>query len=409
MSNDDNKDSKNANIINDIVNDDNKDSKNANIINDIVNDDNKDSKNANIINDHDYIIQIVNTKFDSEDLLNKKYDDIVSNIFDTIKNYDVSNLSLPSEHFDCIVNGGGIKGYYVYGSLIILKKMMDLNKIKIRKFIGHSAGAFLSVFIFSGLDPIIIRNFNDFALKNNSKFHVDKILLKAFWELMPENIHELINGKVSIVISTPLMSKQRHLMIDKFNSKLHLMQILHATSYIPFLTTDTFKGVNIGGERYYDGGFSNISFVNFKNDIPQLVFNTWDVEYSLSKTFSFKDKFPEYIILKGTIEFEKFINNIGEKNFEENKLFPIKWIESLKNIKKYKRENSNLVKLSKKNSNSHIETIKSEQMLKSSYGHNHIAEYNDFKKKSKINNQMQKIITIFFLTLAELFSMLLKK
>ena len=128
------------------------------------------------------------------------------------------------------------------------------------------------------------------------------------------------------------MSKEREQYIDHFDSKLHLMQVLHASSYIPFITTNNFKGVNIKGERYFDGAFTNYNPTNFENDIPQLVFHTWDVDYPLTNTFSFNDPFPEIIILKGLLEFEKFIENLKDNEFHKNKKIPIKWIETFEKI-----------------------------------------------------------------------------
>jgi hypothetical protein len=360
-------------------------------------------------------LQIVNSKFKSVHILKKDYDDITTNFFDNIKKKDVSKYILPSDYFDCIVLGGGIRGYYVYGSLILLKKMMDIGTIKIRKFIGTSAGAFLSVFIFSNIDPKIIRNVNNFAIKNNLEFSIDKIMLKACWELLPDNIHELINGKVTILISKSLLSKEREQYIDHFDSKLHLMQILHASSYIPFLTTSNFRGISIKGERYFDGIFSNNNPTNFDNDIPQLVFHTWDVDYPLASTLNFNDNFPELIIMRGLLEFEKFIKNLENHKYHENKKIPIKWIDTLDKIhsltqsnkkkKSVMNETNNETELLDNETNS-SKIIKTKKYRNKFY--NHLKEYNNFKKNVESNRNINKILLIFFLTISEIISMVKK-
>ena len=264
--------------------------------------------------------------------------------------------------------------------------MIDIGKIKIRKFIGVSAGAFLSIFVLSGLDLNIIRNINDFALKNNSKYPIDKIMIKICWELLPDNIHEIINGKLSILISKSVMSNKRQKYINKFKSKIHLLKVLHASSYIPGITSNNFNGINIDGERYFDGSFSNFTPIKFNNNLPQLIFQTWNVDYSISNTFSFKDQFPEFIIFKGLIEFEKFLINLEQNKFEENKIFPIKWIESINTINKYKK----------------IKSISNNK-------YNHIKEYLILKKKTKMENNFIKIFLLFFLTIYEVIYLLSQK
>ena len=305
--------------------------------NEYINEYNNENININI-NNYNYIFKIVNSKFKSKDILFKKYDDITSKIFDTIKDVNIDKYILPADEIDCIVLGGGLKGYYVFGCLLLLKKMMDLNKIKIRKFIGISAGAFLAIFLFANFDPQIIRNINDFAFKNNTSYPIDKILLKICWEIFPENIHELINGKVTILISKGTFGNDKEKYVTYFKSKLHLMQVLHASSFIPFITSNNFRGVEIDGEKYFDGVFSNRNPTNFNNDIPQLVFHTSKVNYSLFNSIYFNDPFPELIMIKGILDFELFIKN----NLKSNNKIPIKWIEPYhnNNIKNFKKINN---------------------------------------------------------------------
>jgi hypothetical protein len=286
---------------------------------------------------------------------------------------------------------------------------MDLGKIKVRKFIGVSAGAFLSVFLFSNLNPQIIRNLNDFAIKNNSKYAIDHIMLKACWELLPENIHELINGKISILVSKGAMSKKREKYIDNYESKLHVMQVLHASSYIPFITSKKYDGVNIKGEKYFDGAFSNYNPKNFFNDIPQLVFYTSKVNYSLSNMLNFNDPLPEIIILRGLLEFEKFILNLMKDKVHKNNNFPIKWIEPYTIYTPYatnrnKESKNNTVNVYKERGSEIISTkIKSTKLYlqnPNQYG---------FFKNLEIKDNLHSMVFVLFLTMCEIMAKVSKK
>ena len=176
------------------------------------------------------------------------------------------------------------------------------------------------------------------------------------------------------------------------------MKVLHATSYVPFITTNKFKGVDINGQRYYDGAFSSKNIVNFNNDIPQLVFETIDVNYDLSSTFSFNDKFPEFIVLKGLIEFEKFICNIKENKHGDNKKFPFRWIESVDKINLFV---SNMNLLDKNNKKSTIQ--------KKDYSNDLCYDHINFKKKVERNKYIHDGGLFFLLAVSEFFFHILKK
>jgi hypothetical protein len=281
--------------------------------------------------EENYITNIINEEFTDIHLLHNNSTEISYELLNTINNISFDDIIFPSNEFDCIITGGGLKGYYVYGSLIILKKLINAGKIKIRKIVGVSAGSFLSVFIMSDLSIHTLKNVHNFALANNSKHNIDKIMIKACFELFPDDIHEKINDKISILVSKATYFKTEEIYINKFESKMHLIQALHASSFIPFITSKSMNGVHIKGEKYYDGFFSNFIPINFNNDLPQLVFHTHDVDYKFLNSVKFIDTCPELIILKGAIEFHKFILNIKNNIFKMNDI-PIEWIPVNNNI-----------------------------------------------------------------------------
>jgi hypothetical protein len=129
--------------------------------------------------------------------------------------------------------------------------------------------------------------------------------------------------------------------IDNFESKEHLLKVLHATSFIPFFTSNDTNGVNINDRTFYDGAFTNNLPLNISNDIPKLVFITSKVEYTHSYMFKILDRCPELLILRGAIEIEKFIKylKISDK-LPSNKKIPIEWVTSIKHSNKLSKTNS---------------------------------------------------------------------
>jgi len=275
--------------------------------------------------------------YNNEEILKKSFDDITTKILDNIEDIDVSELKFPKKKFDCVFMGGGLKGYYLFGAIIILRKMINNKQIKIRNFICVSIGALAAVFLLSGISIHKMRNIYEFA-RNNNKYDLNKITLKVCDELLPDNVHELCNGRVKILVSKLTLTGMKQEIISKFKSKKDLLGIIHATSCIPYFTNKNILGVKINDNIYYDGAFTNNLPILKNNDIPQLIFHTNNVEYTHNYIFNTNDKCPELLILRGVIEMEKFIKQLSSNDSHNkdilnvNKNIPIEWIN--KNIEK---------------------------------------------------------------------------
>jgi hypothetical protein len=178
----------------------------------------------NIINN------IVKDYYKKEDILNKSYDDITNKILDSIENVDIKKLKFSKKKFDCILYGGGLKGFYLFGAIVILRKMINIGKIKIRKYKCISSGALAAVFLLSGISIHKMRNIYDFG-KHNSKLKLNNLLLKVCNEILPENIHELCNDKVYIVVSKLTDNGMIPEVVSNFKSKKDLLNILYANVF----------------------------------------------------------------------------------------------------------------------------------------------------------------------------------
>ncbi len=279
--------------------------------------------------------------FENEDIIGTSFNDISYKFLDIIDKMDVSELSFPVKEFDIVFTGGGLKGYYNFGAAEILKKMLNNKQIKIRHYIGVSVGAYVAVFLLLGISIHTIRNVYEFARCNKKKHDLNKIILKACDKLLPDNVHEICNGKVKIMVSELTIKGMVPVIIEHFESKEHLLKVLHATSFIPFFTSNDTSGVEINGRTFYDGAFTNNLPLNLSNDIPKLVFLTSKVEYAHSYMFKILDRCPELLILRGAIEIEKFIKYLAITNkIPSGKKIPIEWVTSKKHSKTLSKSNS---------------------------------------------------------------------
>jgi len=272
----------------------------------------------NIINN------IIKECYKKESILDKSYDDITNKILDNIEKIDISKFKFPKKKFDCIFYGGGLKGYYLFGAVVILRKMIKSGKIKIRNYKCISIGVLAAIFILAEIPIHKMRNIYEFG-KENNKLKLNNLLLKICDEILPDNVHELCNGKLNIVISKLTSNGMKPEIVNNFKSKKDLLNIIYASCFIPYLTTNNIDGVKIKDDIYYDGAFTNSKLITDNNDLPQLVFDTINVDYNYNNMFRLNDKYPELLMLKGVIEFEKFIKKISSKKTKIENI-PIEWI-----------------------------------------------------------------------------------
>ncbi len=253
-----------------------------------------------------------------------------------LENIDVTKLKFPEKEFDVVIAGGGLKCFYNIGAFEVIKKMMESKQINIRYFTGVSSGAYVCLFAILNIPVKNVRNMYEFARKNKHRHDLNKIFSKICEHILPSNVHELSNGKLRILVSKFTLKGLKPVIIDKFESKEHLIKILHATSFIPFLTTYEYNGVKINGEQYFDGAFTNNTPIIYEHDLPQLVFNTPNVNYSNSYAFSIIDTKPENLIVNGAIGMEKFITQLKNNKEFDLSFIPIKWLPSKTICKKNK-------------------------------------------------------------------------
>lgn len=85
------------------------------------------------------------------------------------------------------------------------------------------------------------------------RFNINAVLLQGFEKYLPENAHELVNGKLHISLTR--VYDGRNVIISHFNSREDLVQALLCACFIP-----VFSGIlppRFHGVRYIDGGFSD--------------------------------------------------------------------------------------------------------------------------------------------------------
>ncbi|CAG0885278.1 unnamed protein product [Darwinula stevensoni] len=156
--------------------------------------------------------------------------------------------------------GCGFLGIYHVGVASCFKKYAP--NLFVDKTAGASAGAIAACCLLcnSPLGQItsdVIRVASQARAKTlgpfNPTFNITKILRSGLEEILPENCHEIVNGKLHVSLTR--VYDRRNVIISHFESKEDLIQALLCSAFIPIFSG--WVPLKLRGVRYIDGCFSN--------------------------------------------------------------------------------------------------------------------------------------------------------
>uniref|UniRef100_A0A8C5L5I7 Acylglycerol transacylase n=2 Tax=Jaculus jaculus TaxID=51337 RepID=A0A8C5L5I7_JACJA len=169
--------------------------------------------------------------------------------------------------------GCGFLGLYHVGATHCLSERAPHLLRHARMFFGCSSGA-LHVVAFLSRIPLeqILVILMDLVRKARSRnigslhpfFNINKCLRDGLQENLPDNVHQLISGR--ICISLTRVSDGKNILVSEFQSKDEVVDALLCSCFIPFysgLIPPSFRG-----ERYVDGGVSdNVPLLDARDTI----------------------------------------------------------------------------------------------------------------------------------------------
>jgi len=156
--------------------------------------------------------------------------------------------------------GCGFLGIYHIGVAAALEKYVP--DFKDRKMAGASAGAMAGVYFLCGVPAentvFDILNLCRIARSKtlglfNPTVNVTEIFRKSMERHLPENAHEIVNGKIHV--SMTRCSDFKNVVISHFESKEDLIQAVICSGFIPVFCG--WRPPLFRGQRYMDGGYSD--------------------------------------------------------------------------------------------------------------------------------------------------------
>uniref|UniRef100_A0A8C2W323 Acylglycerol transacylase n=1 Tax=Chinchilla lanigera TaxID=34839 RepID=A0A8C2W323_CHILA len=168
----------------------------------------------------------------------------------------------PERGWSLSFSGCGFLGFYYVGATRCLSERAPHLLRDARMFFGCSAGALHGVTFLAGVPidrtlQLLMDLVREARGRNMSTLHPNfnlcKHLRQGLEEVLPDNVHQIISGK--ICISLTRVSDGENVLVSDFQSKEEVVDALLCSCFIPFfcgLIPPTFRGV-----RYVDGGASN--------------------------------------------------------------------------------------------------------------------------------------------------------
>ncbi|EDM15608.1 similar to adiponutrin, isoform CRA_a [Rattus norvegicus] len=179
----------------------------------------------------------------------------------------------PERRWSLSFAGCGFLGFYHIGATLCLSERAPHILREARTFFGCSAGALHAVTFVCSL-PLdhIMEILMDLVRKARSRnigtlhpfFNINKCVRDGLQETLPDNVHQIISGKV--YISLTRVSDGENVLVSEFHSKDEVVDALVCSCFIPL-----FSGLippSFRGERYVDGGVSdNVPVLDAKTTI----------------------------------------------------------------------------------------------------------------------------------------------
>jgi hypothetical protein len=215
--------------------------------------------------------------------------------------------AMSQKSIDVVISGGGLKGYFVTGASVVLKKELDARNITIARAAGTSAGAWAAMFLLLGITT------NDwietyYACQDRQHVTIHEAygsVIPWLKQRLPENSWQICNHRLHICITEVTLTGFKRHVINEFHNNDDLYEACLASSTIPILSEKS------GLRRYrnmwvIDGGLtSNLPI--FEDHLrEQLIFNLSHVHYSFQLLIAPKDPCIEALIVRGAMMMCRF-------------------------------------------------------------------------------------------------------
>ena len=229
------------------------------------------------------------------------------------------NIHVPKskENINVCISGGGMANMYVVGCGSFLTYMTVNKNLKIHNIYGTSAGSVAGLLLLLALHSLKNEKYNNTKYEmNGSKFiylinnklyekymnnpYIADILIEFLEEIIPPDFYIVCCNKLFITINVIDNFSIHKKVISKYKSNKHLLNTIHCSASIPFITTkkiiskyfDPFTQTKYWA---FDGIYPSIENLSY----PTLYFDTFAVNYSYLNCMKIVDKCYQSLVFDG--------------------------------------------------------------------------------------------------------------
>jgi hypothetical protein len=211
------------------------------------------------------------------------------------------NKNIVPDKIDLIISGGAFNGSYGYGIATVIKTLENENKLKVQRISGTSVGALLGASYFSNMlnesENVFSKLRKDIREcgKLNSLYEIIKTAVNKRFET--DKDIEILNDR--LFINYTCMKTFGEVVVSKYNSKDHLVEVLFKSCYIPLLVDGNFS---------HDDCVDGIVPYLFKDsDYPILHINLLHLPIIAKAFLTRNEKNPHYRTLLGVSDVSSFL------------------------------------------------------------------------------------------------------
>ena len=216
---------------------------------------------------------------------------------------------------DLVIEGGGMKGYYVAGVTAVLNKHRN---VKVRRVAGASAGSLAAVTVVCNIDPSVWAvTYEELSHgRDERKESLLETYRRIFERVLPANAYKLCSGR--LYISTTIVTSRglEHMQVSEFADNDDLFNAMCASCFIPYFTLKS-GTMKFCGHYVLDGGFT-VNLPLFTDSVrPQIAVKLSEVVYAwtpmswLVPPLDIEDTCIEALALRGGYDMKRFMR--GEK------------------------------------------------------------------------------------------------
>ncbi len=222
---------------------------------------------------------------------------ISDNIDSYLNDMDINNI----EDVDLVMTSGAWNGSYLYGSLLVIKKLEENNKMRIKRISCCSISSVLALLYLIDKLDLYNKLYEKFVTCYKERYHFENIdeILEIIRPYINNDKCKLLTKR--LYISYFDVKECRQIVVNKYKNVDNIFDIIKKSCYLPYVTNKKIAYK----KRYIDGIYP---YIFRKSNNSKRIFINVLISNKFYDTIDIKnEKSPESRIIEGIIDMKRFL------------------------------------------------------------------------------------------------------